>query len=231
MVEYGIPQRAVALVRIDGIGRTRARRLLDSGIETPAQMASTGLELLCRVLKLKEKSVRQLVTNARQAAAEQEAEDPFALEEEISNPLRVNKHPLDWPPGIDPYRLRRALELKVDHRSEDAVRVSGGAEPHRVSIFSESKASRQYSCDCADFRKGHNQCKHVLRAKLELGDDHELMACLRMIGSKGETTEALRYSLGEIWMGISDLYDRYNGRDVDYSGQRFLRKAMRTIAR
>jgi len=231
MVEYGIPQRAVALIRIDGIGRTRARRLLDSGIETPAQMASAGLEQLCRVLKLKEKSVRQLVMKARQAAAEQDVEDPFALEEEISNPLRVKKYPLDWPPGIDPYRLRRALELQMDHRSEDSVRVSGGAEPHRVSICSASKASRQYSCDCADFRKGHSQCKHVLRAKLEVGDDHELMACLRLLGSKGETTETLRYSLGEIWMGISDLYDRYNGRDVDYSGQRFLRKAMRTIAR
>ena len=144
MVEYGIPQRAVALVRIDRIGRTRARRLLDNGIETPAQMASAGLEQLCRVLKLKEKSVRQLVMNARQAAAEQDMEDPFTLEEEIHKPLRVNKHPLDWPPGIDPYRLRRALELKVDHRSEDAVRVSGGAEPHRVSIKSESKTSR---CD------------------------------------------------------------------------------------
>ena len=57
------------------------------------------------------------------------------------------------------------------------------------------------------------------------------MACLRLLGSKGETSEALRYSLGDIWMGISDLYDRYNGRDVDYSGQRFLRKAMRTTAR
>jgi hypothetical protein len=183
------------------------------------------------VLKLKEKSVRQLVMNARQAAAEQDMEDPFTLEEEIPNPLRLNKHPLDWPQGIDPYRLRRALELQVDHRSEDTVRVSGGAEPHRVSIFSELKASRQYSCDCADFRKRHNQCKHVLRAKLELGDAQELMACLRLLGNKGETTEVLRYSLGDIWMGISDLYDRYNGRDVDYSGQRFLRKAMRTTAR
>ena len=229
MVEYGIPCRAVDLVRVDGIGSKRAKRLITHGVETPAQLADASIADICRILRLKEPSARKLLTKARQVAGELDADDKFSLEEQVPEPMPPTEGRFDWPPGIDPYRLRRALELQVDHRSEDAVRVSGGAEPHRVSISRNTGSIRQYACDCADYRKGHAQCKHVLRAQLELGDDSELTSCLRMLEAKGEGI--LRYSLGEMWMGIADLYDRYNGREVDYSGQRFLRKALRTTTR
>jgi len=231
MVEHGIPCRAVNLVRIDGIGSKRAKRLITHGIETPAQLAGANIADICQILRLKEPSARQLLTKARQVAAELNADDPFSLEEEVPETMPPTEGRFDWPPGIDPYRLRRALELQVDHLSEDTVRVSGGAEPHRVTISRNTRSIRRYACDCADHRKGHAQCKHVLRAKLELGDDNELMSCLRMLETKNKDTSALRYSLGDIWMDIADLYDRYNGREIDYSGQRFLRKARRTMMR
>jgi hypothetical protein len=51
------------------------------------------------------------------------------------------------------------------------------------------------------------------------------MPLLRDLGQGGVSSRPLRYSLGEIWMGVGGLYDKYAGRTVDYSGARFLRKA------
>jgi hypothetical protein len=50
------------------------------------------------------------------------------------------------------------------------------------------------------------------------------MPLLRDLAS-GSGDKPLRYSVGEIWMGVSELYDRYKERECDYNGQRFLRKA------
>lgn len=223
MVEYGVPRSATGLVRIPGIGRKRARKLLEHGITTPAQFTETPSSDLVSILGLK--SIESLLEAARQISEESQQEDPFALEDEPIIRTAEPSKAIRWPAQIDPYRLRRALELTVDHCSEDAVKVSGGAEPHRVSVHRHRRQIDGYSCDCADFAKGQPQCKHILRARLELRDDDDLMPLLRLLAGTDHESAALRHSVGEIWMSIGGLYDRYAERQVDYSGQKFLRKA------
>ena len=75
---------------------------------------------------------------------------------------RISK--TDWPDGIDIYRLRRTLELKVHCVEAGHYRVTGGLDPHQVFI-----EQRQYHCDCADAAKGH-RCKHVLAVRLAQRD-------------------------------------------------------------
>lgn len=231
MVEYGIPRPSIGLAKVPGIGSKRARALVDEGIATLGDLQACGLERLRFILGLKEKSLAKILEATKDLNLELSAEDPFALE---SSPAAHHPEPAllsKWPRGIDPYRLRRALELHCDHVSNDCVRVSGGAEPHRISVRTDFRTkSRAYACDCADFAKGHSHCKHVLRARLELRDDADLMPLLRDLASNSGD-KPLRYSLGEIWMGIADLYDHYEERKSDYNGLRFLRKATATHRR
>ena len=76
---------------------------------------------------------------------------------------KAETHSGTWDSGVDPYRLRRALDLTVQSQG-DGFTVSGGLEPHRVRGAGES-----FSCDCADFEKGH-VCKHVLAVRLHRKD-------------------------------------------------------------
>jgi hypothetical protein len=54
--------------------------------------------------------------------------------------------------GVDPYRLRRALDLKLASRTKETVIVTGGSEPRRVSIELVN-GLRKYRCDCPDFAR------------------------------------------------------------------------------
>ena len=66
-------------------------------------------------------------------------------------------------------------------------------------------------------------CKHVIRARLEIQDADDILRLLRLLQTSND--QPLRYSLGELWMNVSELYDRFNDRDVDYSGKKFLGQA------
>jgi helicase len=231
MVEYGVPRDAVNLVKIPGIGRKRVQSLLSGGIRSLSEFFSYPEAALAHCLGVKPDTLSGMRDAAKKLQALEDIEDPFALE---FNPAAAPSAPAlleRWPREIDPYRLRRALELIVDHCSAEAVRVSGGAEPHRVTVARDDRRKNQYTCDCADFAKGHTQCKHVLRARLELKDSNDLLPLLRDLTGTDSSTRPLRYSLGELWMSVGSLYDRYADRQVDYSGQKFLRQALLTNPR
>jgi hypothetical protein len=70
-----------------------------------------------------------------------------------------------------------------------------------------------------DSAKG-NLCKHVMRARLEMGDGRELLDALRTFQTAKE--QPLRYALTELWIQGAELYDRYEERPGDYNGHRFL---------
>ena len=59
-------------------------------------------------------------------------------------PILAHRAIPNWPQGIDPYRLRRALELVVIHRTEECMRVEGGMEPHTIQISLANTGKRQY---------------------------------------------------------------------------------------
>ena len=92
-----------------------------------------------------------------------------------------------WDSSVDPYRLRRALDLKV-RTHEKRFTVTGGLEPHRVA-----RASDSLVCDCADFAKGRT-CKHLLAVRLHC-KDAGLLALTRQLSAEPAT----RLDLFTLW--------------------------------
>ena len=88
-------------------------------------------------------------------------------------------HSGSWDSNVDPYRLRRALDLTVETQG-DGFTVSGGLEPHRVYGTGES-----LKCDCADFDKGH-ACKHVLAVRLRRKEP-AFVSLVERLSAEGES--------------------------------------------
>jgi helicase len=219
MVAYGIPKGAIDLVRIEGIGPKRAQRLCDEGIFTAQEVALMSAESLAELLHLSPNVAEKVLLSASTIPCKDRKKEIIGTSSDSTQsllPQQLNKRF-----QVDPYRLRRALELTVDHCSAEKVHVSGGAEPHIVSVLESPDRKCIYVCDCADYAKGHDQCKHILRARLALHDDSDLQQLLKHFNQSSHSAP-LRYSLTELWMKVGKAYDAFNSRKVDYTGQAFL---------
>ncbi len=219
MVAYGIPRHALGLVKIKGIGSKRAQALVVSEIYSREQLLSADQVYLSKILKLRRQSIEKILGGIEEIVSQNE----FS-EESCSDPLTITAKSLleKWPTEVDPYRLRRAFELKVDHQSAECMQISGGTEPHQVTISEDGRQTRSYTCDCIDFQKGNIQCKHVLRSRLE-HDDGQITELVKQM--KDVRPKELRFSLGELWMKTGRTFDSFNGRNVDYGGAHFMAKA------
>jgi replicative superfamily II helicase len=219
MLEYGIPEEGLALVGIPGIGPKRAQRLCQADIVTPEGIVALSPTLLAEVLACGTK-----VASTIKQAAKEHTKAPGQLKPAKPSTSPIPAKPpaplTDWPTDIDPYRLRRALELKIDHLSPEVVRVSGGTEPHEVKVTEDPLRKRSYTCDCQDFIKGHKFCKHILRARMALRDDAELRVLLASFQSKKK--RSLRYSLVDLWMQVGRQYDTYYERQLEDIANRSL---------
>jgi helicase len=227
MIAYGIPEGAIELVQITGVGPKRAQRLCDEGVFRVAQVVNLPPVYLADTIGSSVRVAEGILESAR---ALQICVEKSKRSLRTASDARLRSRPTRQLPAVDPYRLRRALELHVDHVSAGVVRVSGGSEPHCVSVQESALRIRSYSCDCADFAKGHAQCKHVLRARLALHDDAELRPLLRQFADLGGK-RALRYSLAELWMKSGKSYDAYNDRKVDYTGSTYIRPPIPSLGR
>jgi hypothetical protein len=228
MVAYGIPKGALELVQIEGVGPKRAQRLCKEGIFRVIQVLNLQLEVLADVIRSGLGVAARVLMSAEALQSTLERLVPYSTSTHVE-PASYPRSP-EKSPSVDPYRLRRSLELRVDHLSAEVIRLSGGAEPHTVSVTENAIRARSYSCDCADFAKGHSQCKHVLRARLALHDDGDLRPFLKQFADPGGV-RPLRLSLAELWMKIGKSYDAYNGRRVDYTAATYLQAPFRIIAR
>jgi len=171
MVACGVDEQAVTLTYIDGIGGTLARRLSESGITDIEDLAQIDTEELAKVRGI---SVARAGRWIGEAKAKLKSHSAFSFREHGQANTTTSEC---WESGIDPYRLRRALDLDVC-RQGDGFAVSGGLEPHRVSRQGGTR-----SCDCADFAKGQI-CKHVLAVRLHL-QDAELLALAGRVSQRG----------------------------------------------
>jgi hypothetical protein len=86
--------------------------------------------------------------------------------------------------NLDPYRLRRAADLRVIFLDEAHWQVTGGLEPHMVAKKSTCvgltstpmpQQGSPLTCDCPDHAKGH-VCKHILAIRLSQGDPEVVSA-------------------------------------------------------
>lgn len=244
MLEYGIPEHALGLVDLPQVGSRRAQRLCLAGLLNAAQVAALPPTELAAILRCGAKTAELIHAAARGVrvpvspqrptyspathsslgnhseaphggASGREAASPPPLTRAPEAPLRLLP---GWPADIDPYRLRRALELEITHVSPEVVHVAGGAEPHAVTVTEDARRSRTYTCDCADFAKGTRNCKHVLRARLALRDDRNLRPLLDRLSDR--TRKPLRHSLADLWLKVGRHYDAFNDRKSEWVASR-----------
>lgn len=209
MVEYGIPRGATSLVEIAGIGSKRAQRLCSEGVFTPFELAQLPLAHLTNLLGIGEQTADGILQSA--ASLADSPPSPRAFQATSLPSATVDTGMRLGTARVDPYRLRRALELSIDHASAEVVRVSGGAEPHAIVIKEDELRQRTYVCDCADFAKGQRWCKHILRARMALHDDAEFRPLLESL-RRPPNDRPLRYALSDLWMHAGRTFKRYADR-------------------
>lgn len=150
MVLFGLDESAVTLCFVKGIGGIFARRLVDHGISDIEELASAMPEDLSGIKGLSKKRARQWIEEATSMV---KLRHGWSLRDIGSKVLFTDRK---WPHGIDPYRLRRSLDLTIECVAQNYFRVSGGLEPHEVNRQADS-----WACDCIDHQRG-NLCKHIL---------------------------------------------------------------------
>ena len=158
MVACGLDEQAVTLTMVPGLGAKLARQLKEAGIQDVEDLALTDPSDLLAVPGVGQKRAESWL-----AAAEEMVDghlSAFRYREEAS----ANRFcPSDWPPDVDPYRLRRALDLKVVGQDGNLFRVVGGLDPHIVWFRQGG-----FVCDCPDSKR--HTCKHILQVRLFRGD-------------------------------------------------------------
>jgi helicase len=156
MVEGGLDEEAATLTAVPGVGPKYVARLREAGIADVEALAQADRTELAGVRGLSKARAERWVREAGELVKKTSA----WRYRERSVPAAPRA--ASWPPGVDPYRLRRALELRVCG-GDGLYRVSGGQEPHEVRVEGEGLA-----CDCADAGAGQ-VCKHVLAVRMARG--------------------------------------------------------------
>ena len=157
MVINGVEPEAASLTSIEGIGSKWARKLIAVGIRSLDHLAQTKTSELVSLGKITEKRAEKWIRAARIADKRSGADSDAGA--------YIPVYPSSRHLGVDPYRLRRAMELNAAPLKHNLWQVIGGLEPHRVD-----QAEDCLHCDCHDFAKG-NTCKHILAVRLHLGDE------------------------------------------------------------
>jgi helicase len=168
MISNGLDERAASLTLVQGIGAKWARKLIAAGICELGALACCKPRRLVELGGISEERARKWVKEAAEKAENRKQKV------ETGNAPKIRTTPVEWSGTVDPYRLRRALELHVERMENENWLVTGGLEPHRV--WSQSGV---LTCDCVDHANGHI-CKHLLAVRLANGDA-ELRQCARQI--------------------------------------------------
>ena len=186
MVVACIDEAAVTLTRIKGIGPKLAARLVEHGIGDIEALAQANTAALAQVPGVSADRAERVIADAK-IVSELRTADSYRERDGAAMPVVAERR---TPTGVDPYRLRRALELRVIPLNARRWRVTGGSDPHRVE-----QVDVGYRCDCADFGKGHRNCKHVLAVRMhrrdrDLGD---------ALAARRDTGTGLGVDLIQLW--------------------------------
>ncbi len=180
MVQVGMDSEAATLTYVPGIGPELARRLYGAGIGSLEALAESIVVDLAGVRGVSAKRAAQWI------AAAQEVLPTLPILTEL--PPTTLQVVADWPMEIDPYRLRRSLDLSVSGGLEGSYTVTGGTEPHQVW-----REKRTLVCDCPDHAKGH-LCKHILAVQRKRGD-----ASVSQLVKRLEKGEGMGWNLFDLW--------------------------------
>lgn len=198
MIKYGITPEMIPLTRLAGIGGKTARKLVDAGIETLGDVSQADPEDLvaCGIARKKVEALQQEAYGLTVAF-----DDTLVYTESPPNTTSTSNSSFFFShSSFDSYRLRRSLELKVLSGDAPLYRVTGGSEPHRVLCRKGT-----FTCDCADFKKGTTNCKHILAVRRARGDNEILKLVKRIHESK---SASIRETLPTLWFGLKFEEDK-----------------------
>ncbi|SIO63309.1 helicase [Singulisphaera sp. GP187] len=161
MVQAGLDEEVITLTLIPGLGPAWARRLKLAEITDLESLAQAEPETLAAMPGMSLRRARKWTEAAVDLVRTRSA---YWYRESRASAPTFPEAP-EWKShGIDPYRLRRSLDLKLRPAGEGTYHVWGGLEPHVVR-----QQGSDWVCDCPDARKGQT-CKHVLAVRLARGD-------------------------------------------------------------
>ena len=189
MVRYNIDSQLVSLTCLKGVGGKIAKKLSEHGYSTTNELrkASIGdLEIIDGIGEKLAKSIIDQVTNLKKELPVY-SEGP---EIEYDSIQEINTF-------IDPYRLRRSLELSVKGKDGGRFCITGGREDHIVVI---RKGHMQ--CDCLDYQKNQWDCKHILCAKRAIGDPSITKMVKRIRENKNHS---IREALPSLWYSMNPI--------------------------
>jgi helicase len=151
----GIDGPAASLTLVPGIGAAWARKLSSNRIADLTALANASVDQLAALSGLSAKRAEKWIANAADASLQIPP---------IAKAPHVPTIPPDHDLPVDPYRLRRALDLTVVPEGRLRWAVSGGSEPRLVVLD-----AGLLSCSCPDHAKG-KECKHLIAVRLHRGD-------------------------------------------------------------
>lgn len=179
MIAGGLNETAATLTCVPGLGITLAKRLTEMGIQDIEDLALAEAEEVSAVRGISLERATEWVVQAAELIKTCSSK---RYQERFDPPVITTS---EWPASVDPYRLRRALDLSVSEVETGVYKVEGGLEPHLVS---------EKTCDCADAERG-NLCKHVLAVRIHRGD-RELRSLKKRLTSGIEPN---RLDLFQLW--------------------------------
>jgi helicase len=151
----GIDGPAASLTLIDGIGSAWARKMSANGILDLSCLRNSTVEKLTALSGLSAKRAEKWIADAAEAS--------LIIPPPVHAPC-VPTIPPDHDMPVDPYRLRRALDLSVKADGKNRWTVTGGSEPRLVTLDNMS-----FVCSCPDHAKGR-ECKHRIAVRIHRKD-------------------------------------------------------------
>jgi helicase len=182
MIAGGLDETVVTLTLVSGIGPKIAGRLREAGMADVEDLALAQPADLSAVRGVSSQRAQRWVSEAEDLVQTRAA---FRYRE-VGSVGKVTAP--GWPADVDPYRLRRSLDLSVV-ADERGFLVTGGLEPHLVRL-----EEFHLLCDCVDAERGH-KCKHELAVRLYQGE----RGLRRLAQRLGSTSTGDEVDLFDLW--------------------------------
>lgn len=189
MLQYQIDSEHVALTKLDGVGGKTAKLLASHGYTSLEQISHADPAKLSSIKGIGKKLSENIVSQATQIIAD--GDDKTYSEQLLSE--RTSGKTIRT--TIDPYRLRRSLELSLKGSEGGKYHITGGREDHIVL-----RDGNAFTCDCLDYEKRHEDCKHILCIKRSLGET-EILRMVKRI--KEDKNHSIRVSLPSLWYSVT----------------------------
>lgn len=189
MLQYQISSEYATLTKLDGVGGKTARLLVSHGFTTLKSIANADFLQLSSIKSIGKKRTPKIMSQAADLLVNGE---DITYSEDLMTDVKQRK---TIKTTVDPYRLRRSMELSIRGSENGKYLITGGREDHIVI-----RNQNIFSCDCLDYEKCRQDCKHILCVKRSIGDSKINKMAKRIKESK---SYSIRESLPSLWFSVT----------------------------